>query len=669
MKSGIKYLLLICIAIMFSLSSCVDDEMINSDEEISGDMTVAPGQYALSFAVTLDDLGGDDVTFNPMKEIENYIDLEKVRVLFFDDQERFLFESKSRWVKQKNNEVNASVWYVSVPFYSYGNDNDDDWDFESIRNHMKSKPFKIALLVNRPQYEYASENGSVSTGVVGGVFGWFDNSAPHWLKRNSVFGAPSTDSIRYIIDLHHCQYDAVYANKGFTSSTYPKGGGREAFYNFVADGRGGAIDANGANTHMGSFTSWVNWEGEINPTTGEPFKENADKKNYENVDGTLYRKMRHPDKDRPIPMYGVQNFQALEDWEDGTTYELNRSTDKPISLLRSCVKVEVVVPKSKGEFEFFAIFYPNIYSRCEPMNVWTPTNEIWFRNGEPDSNRPDGGHICESDAILKYGPVSRTSDPYDGDGKTYTDATKLLNYQRRISWFYGAWKDKELKEGEKRWVFSSLGTNFGQDAPEYTDYPNIFNPMIQRNTAISYALKDNDTWENGVNRHAIIYIGERNVNDPSDLALLGGKNGSCTNSPLMVLVFKLKNDPLLYTLPVTDYKHTQGNEIKLQNNTSFASDKSIQEKMKAVIDPYSKKIMGMGYNNSNRDYMPYPLIRNHVYRLYLQGTTKGAEDSWNVYSEVKASKSIYFPKALKPRYNSDDLEKVEAAKLDTSSVR
>ena len=629
-------------------TSCRDD--MSALEPDSGPSTFKD-QNVLTFTVTLDAMGGDDLGYNPMRKEENYIDPEKFRVLFFDEKEQFLFESKSRWVKRESSDETSTVWFVSVPFYSYGNDENDDWDFASIREHLINNDFQIALLVNRPLHEYSSDySETAGESGTGGVSGWFDNSGPHWKKHHSLYGYQNPDSLMKIFNLHHSQYDPVYLNKDFPNDN------PEGYYDFIMDKMGGKQlpDKKGrmANPMMSSFTSWVQWEGEVGEDAqGNPVKlADAQKENFDHSinSASHYRKMVHPSEKHPIPMYGTQKFKKLVKWEEGTTFNLGRDEDGvkdlPISLLRSCVKVELIVPKSKGKLQFLTIWYSNICSRCEPMDVWTPTNEIWFKDGDPDK-----GHDCEMDAIQDYGPIFSSVS---------TGETDPMNaYRKRISWFYGSWISKG-------WTFGTFGTSKIATNGSHP-YNRVFNPMTQRNNTISYAVDENRVFDDGSNYHYIIYTGERNINDPTNLSVVTGGNTGVGQRTLINLMYKFSSSPNVYSLPITDFTKGGANHpARSIQPTTYSSTAALAKS--SSMDAYADAV----YSTTNKNYRPLPLIRNHVYQLYLAGSTRAGEDEdfMDVRSEVKASRTITFPDAIK-RVQQNNKPGAATATLDTSSLK
>lgn len=554
-----KYKILSILFAFMVLTSCIDDDLVACMEEVPEDIT---NGYSLNFTVTLDEMGGmrsSSGLGNPMKEIENYIDLEKFRILFFNHEDKFLFESKSRWVKKLENSDDYSRWFVSVPVFPYGNDT-EDWNWDEIRKALRSKKFKIAILANRPGQDMA-----LKFDKTGQPEEWFDNTGPHWGADDAVGGS----SVKDVFDLHHSQYDPIYTNKSWPSDKdYPN----NPYYGFVTEED--TYKGNKVRT-MSSTSSWVNWD-KISST-------------YNCKYSIL------PSEDHPIPMYGIQEFEPLQDWKEGTTFNLIRETDKPISLLRSVVKLELVIPKSANDqMKYVFVMYPNIYARCEPMNVWTPTDELW---GESHSGIcPDWNHLAA------YGPVSRK-----GDSESNSTSS---DYKQRMLWFYGAWREKgwfkDDSESESR--FNVLTTEgFGKDT-----YPQIFNSCIQRNTAVLCAPDNGNDFSDdgdGYFRY-IVYVGERNVNDPSNLSKMGANT---SGAPTIIhWRFNLNNQE--YNIPLTDYKNVSDvNEI-VSNSASW--DKDNKGNPTSAINSYEQAVQDMSSSLPK----PWPLIRNHVYQITLAKT-------------------------------------------------
>ena len=642
MKHKILLILLAC----FTLASCIDDDFVGSCGDID-DIEIPDylkNGYSLSLKVTLDRMGGTRAATAPgLEEIENYINPEKFRVLFFDHEDRLLFESKSRWVKMLTPTSKNAEWLVSVPLFTYGNDvyNDADrkeWPWESIKEALTTNSFKIAILANRHDYDWYP--GFSNTGL-GNEEGWMDNTGPHW--------TPDDFMGKTIFDLHHCQYDAVYHGKSAANN------GSSDFYDFIAKDYYKKEDGTDATAYadyrpqMGATSSWAEWNYKISSKFadgGTNYNDN-DWITVNSNNNRPIRRFRHPSQDHPIPMYGVQKFNKIEGWSKGTPFNLSeffgdddskypsnktKYVYKNISLLRSVVKIELKIPKDRsaadeGKPEIVGLYYSNLYARCEPMDVWTPTDELWDSQHPKEFNFTNNSKCKDMQALLNYGPVATA-----GSGK--------LAYQKKLSWFYGAWLDNKTgtpenaaKESNPWWDFDPNPDNASVPAAATrfkmsdfvretatTPYPRIFNSYIQRNNAMicddNVLVEDPNYW------YYVVYLGERNMNDPSGLGNMGNTNSGAPT--LMYWMFEW-NDKL-YGLPITDYSNLKNPvynyinpyDLNQPTPTNPNEDYNYRENhvvkgVKEMTGDYAVAMM----TENDPDNRPWPLIRNHVYTLTL----------------------------------------------------
>lgn len=632
-----------CLAVV---TSCVDD--LQADMNSEGEFTDG---YSLQLTVTLDNLGGtnnstrasDLSTDNPMKEWEDYIDPEKFRVLFFNKYEEFLFESKSRWVKQLAPTADGfSQWQVSIPMYSYGNDISYEWDWDKIREELTTNEFKIAILVNRPLKDFSpgfSESG------LNGDPKWIDNTGPHWKKNHTSWGAGKNDTIRTIIDLHHCQYDPLYHAKS-VNGTDEDNLKNDNFYDFIMGDYNLDKDGKPTSTYinrypkMGATVSFIHW-GDKEDYKGEYIKTGYDS-DFPNA-STQVKYTILPDKTHPIPMYGIQTFDPITHWVKGTPFNLSSMADsqtseytpKTISLLRSVVKLELCIRKdlfNNKKPPLVLLWYPNIYSRCEPMDVWTPTDQIW----------KDHDNGCEWKDIMAYGLVSSKNTTLGGT-KRY-EQTDVGAFQKTMSWFYGAWSENKPKKNNEdadvpRWDFmrhngtkaTIVGTNNG-----VPNYPRIFNSCIQRNKSVICNEKgdlseeyDDSYW------HYVVYTGERNMIDPNKIPNMKEtvyaiswmfKDGTTSGS-----------NAKYYFIPIADYNSSSGNThasncLKAVSLTSY----DLQSPMK----DYAGKLRDEVAENQQNE-MPWPLLRNHHYRIIIgKPNETRADGGISVQSEEFHSESL-----------------------------
>lgn len=605
-----------------ALTSCIYDEY-----PVEKEFPEFRDGYSLTLAVTLDRMGGTRVggDIDRLKEIDDYIDPERFRVLFFDHREKFLFESKSRWIKQLAPTSDGySQWLVSVPMYSTGNDVAYDWDWDSIRDSITTNKFKIAILANRPLMEWypgfteTFEKGSHTDNAQ-----WIDNSGPHWERKD--MGQKS------VFDLHHCQYDILYHAKGQESG----------YYDFIMGNWG--KDENGDNTAktvdmrptMGATSSWVYWgEGAAAPDYKGVNPQTFDT-NYPSSSLVKYTVL--PDRQHPIPMYGIQEFEPIKNWVKGTPFNLSRITTggeqqqtgytfKSVALLRSLVRLELVLSKKSfpNRPDIVALFYSNIYARCEPMNVWDPTDLIW---------EDDHENACEWNDIMDYGLVC-SKDETLGGTQRYT-ATKAA-FQKTMSWFYGEWL-KEDPDGKPRWTFpnytgGSIVTNI---KPKH---PKIFNTCIQRNKMVICNKEGDlsDDYDDGF-WHFVVYTGERNMIDPNNIPVVNGTTYAIS------WLFK-GGDNKYYTLPIADYNtETTNKHARSAMGPWTAADIGSSNSLPpgsttktGGMFQYSDKLRD---EVTSRDEMPWPLLRNHIYRITMGPSTRAGED-FSLTSEDVHSQSL-----------------------------
>lgn len=225
-----------------------------------------------------------------------------------------------------------------------------------------------------------------------------------------------------------------------------------------------------------------------------------------------------------IPMYGVQDFDGLgnmgsgvNEWNPGKIFDLYSGTyiDQTsdwraqmkqlgapsegkyptIYLLRALSRVDVWLPSEyvhegqRSPLSVVSLRCINRFSRCEPMDVFTPTSQIW------------SGRNSEWANILAYGPF------YYAQGTKNTAS----DYHTQVSWFFGNWVEQQW------WDLSGIS-----NMPKSPAYPQIFNPRINRS---DYArmVKLNDNSRPGFD-HYIAYVPEKSIDDPNS-------HGNLTNFP------------------------------------------------------------------------------------------------------------------------------------------
>lgn len=651
--NNIKNIILTVLFGFMALTSCIDDDFsLSGGEDYDIPEGIKEG-YSINLVVTLDKMGGTRAasSYNPLEleEIENYIDPEKFRVLFFDDDDKFLFESKSRWVKKLDPGSIHSEWLVSIPVFTYGNDvfdyeyEDDngnivevkgeEWDWETIREALTTKSFKIAILANRPELDYYPKLSGIDIGAH-----WYDNKGPYWYPKDT--------GKKDVFDLHHCQYDPMYHGKSATDLNPEEAkkysGLGIGFYDFIMDDWKTVSDKNkeyyDMRPKMGATASWVNHTDRRTLPAGSPgdmTKNNSD-----------YPYAILPSYEHPIPMYGIQKFDPITNWTKGTPFNVSdlagSGSDEyhfnTISLLRSVVRLDLLIPQASYPTRpnLVGLWYPNVYSRCEPMDVWTPTDDIWEDDHEND---------CEWNDIMNYGLTVSAKEQIGGTNAkngTIRNADNKLDFQNTISWFYGAWKEKDWK------FLNSEGKDLTPIDVPGLSYPKIFNPCVQRNKfVISSICTDPEIPDAGIQGdvthlyndgywHFVMYTGERNMIDVNRIPLQGAQT-----SYTVTWMFKDCDRNQYFCIPIADYskpqqyatncfgpykdedwdgssnlpKESKDNARKETTKILKYAD-TLRDNVPAKGEPFQdNKFKG----EEPRDEMPWPLLRNHIYRITVTG--------------------------------------------------
>lgn len=684
----------------FTLVSCIDEgELPVSEDDNIGIPEEFKSDYTLNLTVTLDNMGGTRAVStkeNPMAELENYIDPERFRVLFFDRQDRFIFESKSRWVKQlvPDEEDGYAEWLVSVPLFPYGNDKDYNWNWEEIRrvltgedlydrdargayiydeahrrdvdaNGKKMPAFKIMILTNRPDVEWnfgikgRDDLGNDLDNIIITGNGWVIHNGPDWRLDQTRWG----NDPKEVFDIHHCQYDPIYEGKNWDNRTIinrtpqrpnvatptSKNNYRDwGVYDFILGGNRNDPDL------LSATSTWVD------------FGTNDNRK--ETIGGQTARMFMPLTKEHPIPMYGIQEFEKIENWTKGVPFNVSKITSgqaqsnygfKSVSMLRSVVKLELVLPQ---EPDWIMLIYSNIYARCEPMDVWTPTELIWDHSTGAHVNENTGS--CEWYDIKRYGRIARDTDPvitnnYKSDGSyqlngnyKYFDDVPSQNqrrasvnaYQERMSWFYGAWIEKGWDFNGRQNLVTAVNRYNNTNS---TKSPRIFNSCVQRNQWVSCKQADmSDKYDDG-QYHYVVYTGERNINDPSQLIDMGND----TSGAPVVCYWMFKIGNYVYALPIANHNNSAyptgvsdyanaGTGLWVQSWSTITNTANgvYKGKLVNIMNPYEKSVMSDDTNT-----IPWPLLRNHVYRIRVNNIrTRSNGASFSASGEEFHSETLKF---------------------------
>ncbi|MCH5230076.1 MAG: hypothetical protein J1F12_08825 [Muribaculaceae bacterium] len=349
-----------------------------------------------------------------------------------------------------------------------------------------------------------------------------------------------------------------------------------------------------------------------------------------------------PNANQGIPMYGVQDFEPIGDWQRGTTFNLPGT----VSLIRALAKVEVYIQASFGEPRHVYMRNMNRAARCEPIDVHTSTNVIWnnLRNdGTPASpsysSTHDNDH-CEWFRIQKYGASYRSG----------VDNTR--EYSDWLSWFYGSWQTgneepEEIhwkSEGDQasyrysnsqgRWVPSTTLKGWQKSSFNYSKYtdqiqdmedktpPHVFNPYIYPSLFCRFLFEGFDTQGGGYYKY-VLYIPEKNIDDPAT----AGKMNATPRVPHIEYRFYPPttynaegeavadlysnteynlDDNQCYRIYFTNYGYDTQHDLP-KENTKFKNGTVMRDQ----YDNYEKSTDNLSYH--------WPIMRNHVYKFYVGG--------------------------------------------------
>lgn len=670
-----KYIQKIAAVLAFGglFGACTDDPLVQTNpSEKDTNIEAFKDGYSICFDVTLDQFGGgmntratsDDAM---LEEWENYLDPQEFRILFFDKDDNFLFESKTRWFTKTDAGNGNVAWRVGVPIFSYLSDefvdNNDasssgqaveaDYNWDRIAEIMRTERFKIAILANRPETVEVPEISDFDERYKPFKKDFADNG-PFWDATNSIASYDLTkdedkalvkEKVRKTFDLHHCQFDPLYLSKSSGGSATGRGGG---WYDFIMDYDQETRDGVDL-PYMGAMSSWLSKKRERKVYDPETINDTQQKREEE-VRLIRYYRLPHDqfntedhtltetgvlapketgdletDDPQYIPMYGIQEFEALTEWSKGTTFNVSTQTAsqtgeyhyKSIFLLRSVVKLELRIPMydNAGNYvdvdnKWAQIMLNNYMARCEPMDVSTPTDQIW---------EADHGTNCEWNRIRDYGLLCT------GVG---TD-----KFKKRLSWFYGIWHK------QKFWDLYEHGLNQAdEEIPQDYDFPQIFNPITQR-LQISFItdcylpiMPDYKINEKGEkepvyskqNFHRwVIYCGERNMND---LNTLGDMTSHGFVSGFRIKVTRKVNNQdksYIYYLPFTDYTQP-GNPANKDNIVKEVTGGSSTDDIRNTNIQAVRRVPTCWQNDycktvrddvTDKKCYPFAFIRNHFYRL------------------------------------------------------
>ncbi|MCH5242424.1 MAG: hypothetical protein J1F67_08360 [Muribaculaceae bacterium] len=364
-----------------------------------------------------------------------------------------------------------------------------------------------------------------------------------------------------------------------------------------------------------------------------------------------------PNDEQGIPMYGVQQFEPIPDWEYGTTYNLHAN----ISLIRALAKVILYIPSFNNQRpKHVYMRCMNRTAHCEPMDVETNTSDLWDESDHNVLSKSANAANCEWFNIQKYGPG--LVDYADKDEVKNT--SQLDSYKKFLSWFYGSWKNTTWKfDGDKNpetgdwqrtnkenagWDFKHVSTSdvltvvedrgsgshsvnmkIGERADKY---PHLFNPHINRSDFCSfiYVGKTSD----GLNKY-VLYLPDKYIDDPNYPGIFSctpkvphieirydsnfkeeatSKDGTSTAATVYNHPEFNLDDNECRRIYFTNYGYSTGTS----SNSGFfqtEANTAIRDISMQSFDEYERKSSNLAKH--------WPIMRNHIYEFYV--STSGPE--------------------------------------------
>ena len=295
-----------------------------------------------------------------------------------------------------------------------------------------------------------------------------------------------------------------------------------------------------------------------------------------------------------IPMYGIQKFGKLNDvWKEGSVFGLsnfNKITPsydtKKISMLRSVAKVELKLPMSADESPYHHVFLRvlNRTGRSEPVDVSTPTDEIW--KDHIASTTGDHSKECEWFTLRNFA---------ENNGLFYKNAKP---YREMLAWYYGNWADANGKLGEIQKAINS-------------ESPHIMNPMINRSDYAQFIY----TGDDGMYRRYVLYVPEKFIDDPNNISQKTQNNKkvdrdyAAENPKVCHIEFRVKNDNFLN---LDDNNHYRIYFIEGGYNTEL-NNKYIPKFTETKDGSTNQTWENMYEQEIDNLKKHWPILRNHVY--------------------------------------------------------
>lgn len=321
-----------------------------------------------------------------------------------------------------------------------------------------------------------------------------------------------------------------------------------------------------------------------------------------------------PDKNNPIPMYGIQDFDPIgEYWTPGELFNLSafnglhperKYNYKWISLLRSVAKVELKIAKApfnEKKPQYVYMRSMNQTARLNPIDVLTPTDQIWYGDAEHNI----AGIEQETYNIQAYGPM------FQGRNAPITDTVET--FWKRLAWFHGIWTHpivgiSDPKDATQKWGWNNKFKT--EEIDKAIPFPRVFNPHINRSdyTHFHYDGQDGTYW------YYTLYMPEKHMTDSNKASDLTQKP-KCLHIEMRwegVNDDSGLDDNASYRIYFAD--------TKMGGTPSGFYDRDDYENVTNTEGrPYDG---AYEYDLANLKTF-YPIVRNHVYEVTVEGINQG----------------------------------------------
>lgn len=392
-----------------------------------------------------------------------------------------------------------------------------------------------------------------------------------------------------------------------------------------------------------------------------------------------------PSDEYTIPMYGVQNFGPIGEFmrpnstfnvsdpsmnydEDGVPVDPeNKYVYKSVFLLRALAKVELLFDAQafrQHPPEHVMMRSMNRTARCEPKDVFNPTEWVWYGFQSDADNASNFGYDVkkdpyftdengnflaakyeemktrflgvqnEFDNICAYGPINEALK--DANGNTINDTNRDI-YRGKTAWFYGIWADDAHEYWGKDAWFSANGNGHRKDFWDWNEqpmnlrdyqsaglpYPRIFNTRIDRSDYCRMHRIPSKIVNGREYIRYVIYMPEKNIDDVDD------KGDLTTSAKVAHVEIRLRG--------LNTVRNYDDNNCYRIYFTKYSSENG---KIFTDVDRNQWDPLEKGTDHKLTKYCE-PIVRNCYYKFYINSINK--DNQLNVNFEVcgKASRTSF----------------------------